>query len=326
MEEAWPGLTFDPWRTPWAGQGGGGTRKGEVLGVVLPDGPGPPGSLPGEEVFDQEWEAEEEALSPLLMGLELDCRRQTETPSPVGEAWEIVGRGPKGGLDRRRTLQTHLRRRAREGRKGPGPLAVGDLRFRRPQDDPESGPGGVWLAAADCSGSVGRPERRLIRLFFWWWLRWLRHCCPRAETVFILHHTQARMVTEAEFFARAGSGGTRCSSAYRLARQILEAGYRDQTERYLVHLSDGDNLPSDNPECLELIRALLAQGVSVAYGEVGERLTGRPGLGRLYGELKAAGLILFPLRRPADVYPAVRCLALAASRVEARRFELGPGA
>jgi hypothetical protein len=215
----------------------------------------------------------------------------------------------------------------REGRDFPGPLVGGDLRFRRLREEPGPEPGRVWLAVADCSGSVGRQERRLIRVFFFWTLRLLRSYYPRVQTTFILHHAQAREVTEAEFFARVGSGGTRCSSAYCLALQLLDERYRGQTGCYLVHLSDGDNLPSDNQECLALLQSLLARGVGVAYGEVGERPTGRPTLGRLYARLNVPGLVLFPLRRPADVYPAIRrCLELAGSGVGRRQGDLGSGA
>jgi uncharacterized sporulation protein YeaH/YhbH (DUF444 family) len=268
-----------------------------------------PGTLPGEEVYEEVVGVED--ISNLL-------REELLLPPPLpkgpetaaGWTWELALTGTKGGLDRRRTLAAHCRRRARLGLVFPGPLERPDLRFRRPGEGPDPDRAGVVLALLDCSGSMGWPARHLARSFFFWTLRLLRSAYARLETVFIVHHTEAREAAEEEFFARAGSGGTRCSSAYRLALELLDRRYsRGEWDRYVVHLSDGDNLPSDNRECLALARALLARGALVAYGEVGETRFGRPTLGQLLQKVTGEpGPVTFRLVRPADLYPALQFL------------------
>jgi len=53
----------------------------------------------------------------------------------------------------------------------------------------------------------------------------LRTKYKSVEIIFIAHHTQAKIVTEEEFFTKGESGGTKCSSAYKLALDLIESKY-----------------------------------------------------------------------------------------------------
>ena len=55
--------------------------------------------------------------------------------------------------------------------------------------------------------------------------RFLRKQYEKVEIVFIAHHTEAKEVTEEEFFTRGESGGTICSSAYQKALDIIHHRY-----------------------------------------------------------------------------------------------------
>jgi len=89
------------------------------------------------------------------------------------------------------------------------------------------------------------------------------------EVVYISHHIRAQEVSEKEFFTKGESGGTRCSSAYQLALKILESRCsRNNPKIYLVHLTDGDDLLSDNEVCLEILPRLLGRLNLLAYVEL----------------------------------------------------------
>ena len=75
----------------------------------------------------------------------------------------------------------------------------------------------------DVSGSMGEFEKYVSRSFYFWMVRFLRTKYNNVQIVFISHHTEAREVSEEQFFTQGESGGTVVSSAYRLALEIIVA-------------------------------------------------------------------------------------------------------
>src|SRR5207253_11110484 len=55
--------------------------------------------------------------------------------------------------------------------------------------------------------SMGEFEKYIARSFYFWMVRFLRTKYTNVEIVFISHHTEAREVTEEEFFHKGESGG-----------------------------------------------------------------------------------------------------------------------
>ena len=117
------------------------------------------------------------------------------------------------------------------------------------------------MAMMDISGSMGEFEKYIARSFYFWMVRFLRTKYNNVKIVFISHHTEAKEVTEEEFFTHGESGGTQVSSAYELALQIIAERFNpDDWNIYPFHFSDGDNLPWDNERCVGLVQQ--------AHGEV----------------------------------------------------------
>ncbi|MDI3256401.1 MAG: DUF444 family protein [Kyrpidia sp.] len=109
----------------------------------------------------------------------------------------------------------------------------------------------------------------MARTLFFWMTRFLRRQYSHVAIEFIAHHTEARRVTEEEFFTRGENGGTICSSAYRLALELIHEVYPPSRYNiYSYHVSDGDNLPSDNEPCLARMRELLNVSCAVGFAEV----------------------------------------------------------
>jgi uncharacterized sporulation protein YeaH/YhbH (DUF444 family) len=109
----------------------------------------------------------------------------------------------------------------------------------------------------------------VAKCFFFWMVRFLRLKYQQVELVFIAHDTEAEIVTEQDFFGRGEGGGTRCSSAYHVAREHMAQHYPSaRWNVYLFAFSDGDNEPGDNARCTELVTDLLQECAMVAYGEI----------------------------------------------------------
>ncbi len=269
---------FDPWRGDHTGQGPGGTEPGEVLGRLptpRADPGGDGGDAPGADVYDVEVTVDEVAglLFPdfRLPYLEPRGGRSLEQAGPVFR--DIRKVGLLGNLDKRRTLKANLMRNARDA---GGPrihnLRPDDLRFKTWVEDRRQVGSAVVIAMRDVSGSMGDFKKRMTRAFFFWMLRFLRTCYRQVDVVFIVHHTQARVVDEESFFQLGESGGTKVSSAYELCRTLMGTRYpASQWNVYPFHFSDGDNWSdADNRHTVELLEEMLPSVSLFGYAEIRE--------------------------------------------------------
>ncbi len=89
----------------------------------------------------------------------------------------------------------------------------------------------------DTSGSMDSMKKYLARSFFFLLYQFVSTKYQNVELVFIGHHTQAREVTEDEFFHKGESGGTLISSGYHKALEIIHDRYHpDLVERLCIPL------------------------------------------------------------------------------------------
>ncbi len=122
--------------------------------------------------------------------------------------------------------------------------------------------------------SMGEFKKYIARSFYFWMVRFLRTKYDNVEIVFISHHTEAKEVTEEQFFTQGESGGTVVSSAYQLALDLIKERFRPSDWNvYPFHFSDGDNYYSDNEEAVRLADELIATCNLFGYGEIGEEGT-----------------------------------------------------
>lgn len=264
---------FDHHQRKRVGHGGGGTRIGDVVTGGRPPmlrGRGA-GGEPGVDY--QEAEVSLDELTELIFeSLDLPNLREKRKSQLVVEEIDfrdVRRQGVAGNLDCRRTVMETFRRNARQGRAGFHDIVPEDLRYRTwvPVRRPESA--AVVLTMMDTSGSMGPFEKHIARSFFFWMVRFLRARYDDVEIVFLAHHTEARETTQDEFFSRGESGGTRCSSVYRLALEIVAERYPPEHYNvYAFHFSDGDNLASDNERCVSLTEKLVRVSNLVGYGEI----------------------------------------------------------
>jgi sporulation protein YhbH len=256
------------------GQGGGvGQGDGEPGDVLGPPGglpaPGAAGTEPGEELYEV-WldmdDVEELLFSELeLPRLKPKADADATAARPVYN--DLARVGPR--LDKKATLRENLLRNAKRGRTSLGGIEKSDLRYLSYRETPKPRHKAVAFLAMDVSGSMTVDRKRMARLFFYWCVQFLRSRYDQTELVFVAHTTEAREVTETEFFGRVESGGTRVSSAFELIGRIQRERYPPEDWNiYILHVSDGDNFAADNARTLELIERAARDAALVGYLEV----------------------------------------------------------
>ena len=129
-----------------------------------------------------------------------------------------------------------------------------DLRYNNHIDLPKPSTQAVMFCVMDVSGSMDQNKKDLAKRFFILLYLFLTRNYEKIELVFISHHTNAKEVTEQEFFYSRETGGTVVSSALRLTHEIITERYpSDDWNIYVAQASDGDNWYDDSPLCRSLI-------------------------------------------------------------------------
>jgi len=231
------------------------------------------GDKPGQDYYEAEVSIEE-IQNVLFRELELPNLQQKEKAEIVTEKIDfndIRKKGLMGNVDKKRTILNALKRNAMQGKAEITPIHNDDLRFKTWDEVVKPESKAVVLAMMDTSGSMGAFEKYCARSFFFWMTKFLRSKYGTVEIEFIAHHTEAKVVTEEEFFTKGESGGTICSSAYKKALELIEEKYSPSRYNiYPVHFSDGENISMDNEKCLKLVAELMDVSSMFGYGEVNQ--------------------------------------------------------
>ncbi|AKM17859.1 hypothetical protein GARCT_00557 [Geobacillus sp. 12AMOR1] len=296
------------------GQGNGDSQVGDVVardGSGEGQGPGKgqgAGDLPGQDYYEAEvslMEIEEALFSQL----ELPNLQRKELDQNVVQHIEfndIRRTGLMGNIDKKRTMLAAFKRNAMSGKPGFYPIYREDLKFKTWNEVVKPESKAVVLAMMDTSGSMGMWEKYMARSFFFWMTRFLRTKYETVDIAFIAHHTEAKVVSEEEFFTKGESGGTICSSAYRKALELIETKYSPSRYNiYPFHFSDGDNLTSDNARCVKLVQELMKVSNMFGYGEVNQ-YNRHSTLMSAYRNIKDEKFRYYILKQKSDVFHAMK--------------------
>ncbi len=294
-----------------SGQGEGDSKVGDVIGSDQATGPGKgqgAGDQPGVDYYETEMTIDE--LSDIIFeDLGLPNLQQKKAPDLETETIhfnDVRKKGLMGNLDKKRTILETLKRNAMGGSPGEIAISPDDLRFKTWEIKIQHESNAVILAMMDTSGSMGTFEKYIARSFFFWMVRFLRTKYQNVKIIFLAHHTEAKEVTEHEFFTKGESGGTKCSSVYQLAMDIINKRFNpDDYNIYPFHFSDGDNLASDNELCLKLVGQLLDCCNVFGYGEIGRPYYSST-LMTAYKKINNQRFLNVSIRDKKEVYPALR--------------------
>ena len=285
--------------------GGVGQGPGEVGTPIGTDadlgGGGPAGSEPGHHIREVELTIQELAQ---LMGEELELPRIR----PKGAHSLTVARdryvgirrvGPESLRSFKRTYKEALKRQLATGTYDVArPLVVPvreDMRYRSWKEEPEPVANAVIIYMMDVSGSMGAEQKEIVRIESFWIDTWIRAHYRGLETRYIIHDAAAREVDRETFYTTRESGGTRISSAYQLAAEIVERDYPAEAWNiYFFHFSDGDNWGGgDDEKCFALLRERLLPVANLfGYGQVESRYGSGQFLHALERNVQAENLVL----------------------------------
>jgi uncharacterized protein len=298
---------------------GSGHGKGNVGDVIARDsergeGSEQPGDQPGEQVYEAEISVED----------------QQEITTTTYQFDEIRRKGSMANIDKKRTLLENLKRHAAHQQPKIGAFRDADLRFKVWSVHEEHHSNAAVYLLMDRSGSMTTEKKYIAKSFFFWLVRFLRLKYQTVDTVFIAHDTEAQIVPEQDFFTISNSGGTMCSSAYRLALDHLQQHHpKSRWNTYVFHFSDGDNWEEDNSACRELVTQLLDHTTMVGYGEIRYRdeatfygwvKSFNPAWSTLHKELSAIAhphFVTVAIKQKEDVYQALQTFFVKREGAEA---------
>ena len=219
---------------PGVGQGGDGEPKpGDVVGQGQDGKSGQQaGDRPGVDYYETDVSLDE-LIDLMFEDLELpDIERKRLRQIEVERQFRQKGVRRKGirvRLDRKRTARSRVKRKKASLKRQPSgapaerfPFHKDDLRYHHTVTDTRNESNAVVLCIMDTSGSMDTMKKYLARSFFFLLYQFICTRYQNVEIVFIAHHTEAREVTEEEFFHKGESGGTFISSGYVKALEIIE--------------------------------------------------------------------------------------------------------
>jgi uncharacterized protein len=316
---------------PAVGQGNGDSESGQVVGKARSQGTGEDkaGDQPGADYYETDVTLEE-LIDIMFEDLELpDLERKALRQI---EAFRMSKRkgyrsvGIRIRLDKRRTARERARRRMAVVAHRPAdrmdspaapempvarrfPFHDDDLIYRHMITDTRKESNAVVLCLMDTSGSMDTMKKYLSRSFFFLLYQFICTKYRNVEIAFIAHHTEAKEVTEEEFFHKGESGGTFISSAYLKALDIIQARYHPSLWNiYAFHCSDGDNFDSDNPQALRAARELSDVCNLFGYGEIkplGSRYYESSML-NIFRRLDADNFQTVLIERKEDIWPSFK--------------------
>ncbi len=269
---------FDYRKRKQVGQGDGNTKVGDVIGREgqqgQGQGSGEAGSSPGQDYYEADINIDEIAAL-IFEDLHLpylEEKAKQAVQAKTTKFTEIRRVGVMSNLDKRRTIMENIRRTAREqGQAKIGKFRKEDMRYKSWEEEFKYESNAVVISMMDVSGSMGEFKKYIARSFYFWMVRFLKTKYDNVKIVFISHHTEAKEVTEEQFFTQGESGGTVVSSAYKLALDIIAERFPPRDWNiYPFHFSDGDNYYSDNDEAVKLADKLIETCNLFGYGEIGE--------------------------------------------------------
>jgi uncharacterized protein len=258
------------------GVGQGEGEEGDQVGGQGQSGSGSAGSEPGGHILEVEVSLQELAA---ILGDELQLPRiepkgQANISQEKSKYNSIRRVGPESLRHFKRTYVEAMRRQISTGEynpKRPNVVPIPDDRRYRSWttvSEPQANAAVIYMM--DVSGSMTDEQKEIVRTEAFWIDTWLKSQYDGVETRYIIHDAVAREVDEHTFYHTRESGGTRISSAYRVAVELMQNNFPvENWNLYCFQFSDGDNWGEDNNQSLALLREHILPKVNLfCYGQV----------------------------------------------------------
>lgn len=310
------------------GAGDGNSQPGQVIGrdPSHQQGVGPGGAQPGVDYYETDVTIDE-----LVEIMFEDLHLPELTPKKLREVFmETYSKrrgyrkdGIRVHLDRRRTAINRIRRKISAGKivsklsenenadtdEERFPFHANDKVFRRLRKNTKPQSNAVVFCIMDTSGSMDTVKKYLARSFFFLLYQFVLAKYNNVELVFVAHHTEAKEVTQEEFFHKGESGGTYVSSGYKKVLEIIQDRYHPSLWNiYAFHCSDGDNFPNDNDLAVKFVHELTEVCNLFGYSEIKPLNTSRyeDSLLPLYRNVPGPNFHTSLIERKEDIWPVFK--------------------
>lgn len=160
-------------------------------------------------------------------------------------------------LDLKKTFENAIARRiaTRSEDKNPAFLDDIDLRYKHFAQVSKPSREAVMFCLLDVSGSMDEELKSWSKKYFLLLYLFLEKTYTNVQIIFIRHTEEAEEVDEQEFFYGRHTGGTVLSSALELTHNIITERFNpNDINIYIAQCSDGDNWPSDDEVCIDILK------------------------------------------------------------------------
>ena len=314
-------------------EGTGNEKKGQVIQKgqhPKKNKAGEAGNQPGDDIYETEITLDE-AINMMFEDLELPHLErkkyfQTESES-LRKLLGYQRKGIRSRLSKRRTLKNKLKRKNALKKMGkveePFPFHNDDLVYRKLVTDIKEQSNAVVFCIMDVSGSMDQVKKYLARSFYFMLYQFIKSRYRNTEIVFIAHHTEAKEVSENDFFHKVESGGTFISSGYKKTLEIIEERFNPELWNiYAFHCSDGDNFDSDNKTAIDLAAKLASVCNLFGYGEI-KPISSYEWSSMIdrYKRIETDNFVSLKIRAKEDIWPAFKkFLTLDKSLIEETEY------
>lgn len=206
-----------------------------------------------------------------------------------------------------RTNPEEAKRILEELEKMPFPFREEDLRYHRVTTKVKEESNAIIFPIMDVSGSMDQMKRYLAKAFLFMLYRFIKTKYRRVEMAFIAHDTEAKQVSENDFFHLSGSGGTFISSGPLKALELIKTLYPPELWNiYAVHCSDGENYSNDNEPAIKAFQELVKISNLVGFVEI-KSDAGWSNIGdKIKGAIKDDHFQLIKIKEKNQVWPRFR--------------------
>tara|TARA_B100000902_G_scaffold399816_1_gene472733 strand:+ start:217 stop:1422 length:1206 start_codon:yes stop_codon:yes gene_type:complete len=259
-------------------------KRGQVLRKKPQKGKGKsPGRKGSNETGEEYYEVEvslDELAEYLFANLELPDLEKKRFRFVKDKKLKRSGyrkKGMRSRLSKKETIKRKIRRKKMaiaSGTYDPEsgerfPFHKDDLKYKHMREKITESSSAVIFFIMDVSGSMDTNKKYLARSFYFLLYQFLRYRYENVEVVFLSHCTEAKEVSEDDFFKRGTSGGTIMSSALEMEKEIIAKRYHPSNWNvYTFYCGDGENWPVDNQKATELINELAEINQLISYAEI----------------------------------------------------------
>lgn len=272
------------WGKSDQGVGRGPGKPGDIIRPGKKPGQGnKPGTDPGDGMLVDV--PLEEVLKLLKEELELpDLKpKANQTYEEIRHVYNGLSKiGPRSLLHKKKTMAAAMKRLAAMGRLSDRTLLPGltepvpvlvpindDRRFRQWNEVKIPNSNAVIFFLRDGSGSMDQYKCDIVSDIAYWLNLYITAYYQKTERCFIWHDTQARELSEKDFFGLRYGGGTFCTSSLKLMAKIIKNRYSPvKWNIYAFYFGDGESDNEDNRSFARMLRNDLGVNVVNMFGQV----------------------------------------------------------